>query len=313
VKIARIITLIVFFEICTFAAAAYFFMRPVTYSEYRGDGFTCLVPAGESPMVFEEYGWQKHYFTGKGSLYISHRTFEGTFDEEVERLGRHLHGAAFQKKIAVFDDGWFFLYARGRSRRKYIYLFSVGQEVFWVENATSHSTLLTYKEVADRVVTSLTVNGRNSEPDLPVHISHINREIIRHTQGPLLLFGVIGGIMLIIPAVLAVVFVIAGLPPSLPPGRMPIMQEKNVYITIRGPWKYKGTVGCLVLTPDALTLYCFKRPMLTISKEDIGKISLEETRGKPFLAIMQNGTRFHINVADARMWMTAVRSQLQSM
>ncbi len=312
-KVSRLIALVFFIEIASLAVVAFFFLRPVIYTEYQGDGFTCLVPADSQVMVFEEQEWHKHHFTGKGTLYISHRALKGTFEEEVEQLGKHLQGAVFQQEIEIFEDGWFFLFAGGKSWRKYIYLFSVGQEVFWVENLSRYSTLLTYKEVVDRVVATLNVHGRDSNYNLPIAIKDINRGIVRYSQSPVLFFSLMAAIMLGLLVFIAGLFSFAGSMPSLDPGQMVIRQEKWVYVTIRGPWKYKGTTGALVLTTEALTLYYFRRPMMTLSRGDIEKISLGEKKGKSFLMIQEDNGSFQIQVADARLWMSEITSQLGSM
>ncbi len=310
-KISRIMALVFLTSMGSLAVVAFFLLQPVPYKEYQGDGFTCTVPAGSPGLLFEEYGWHKHNFAGKRDLYISHRSLEGSFQEEVELLGKHLQGAAFQKRIRVFDDGWFFLFARGKSWRKYIYLFPVGQEVFWVESATRHSTMLTYKEVADRVVTSLDVGGRTCDPSLPGVIEEVNREILRYSQSPRLLFSILAASMIGLTVFVGGILSLAGSIPSLPSGQIPIRQEGRIYLVTRSKWKYQGTMGALVLTSEALILYYFRRPICSLSRGEQEKLSLGDKRGKSFLEIQEGKKTFQIHVSDPHAWLNEIRSQLQ--
>ncbi len=308
--IGRIMTLVFLIDLLVLAILGFFLFQPVSYTEYQGDGFTCSVPAGEQTLPFEQWGWHKHHFTGKGELYVSHRPLSGTFEEEAQELGQYLQGAAFQQEIRVVDDGRFFVFSRGKSWRKYVYLFSVDQEVFWVENLGKHSTMLTYKEVADRVLTTLVVGEQASHPSLPVAIANINREILWISQSPMLLFRILAGFLVGVSALVASLLSLSGAIPPRSFGPIAIRQEGNIYLVTRSPGKYQGTFGALVLTSEALTLFCFKRPVVTLSRGEREKISLEQKRGKTFLVIQEGNKVFQIHVADPYVWMNDIGSHL---
>ncbi len=309
-KISRIFTIIIITDCITLALLYYLFAIPVSYKEYRGDGFSCMVPADSDAEIFQEFDWHKHYFSKKGEIYISHYWFDGTFEEELTKLRKHLKGTAFEQEVKIFDNGWFFLYAKGRAWRRYIYLFSYEKEIFWVENLCRTSTLSTYKEVADKIITTMKIKGRSTDISLPATIADINKKIVRHTQSPDLFLSILGAILLattlLFPALL---FYLGGAIPASGLNTI-LRKERWVYVTIRAKLKYKGTFGSLVLTPEGLTLYYFKKPLLSILRGEGDKVSLEEKKGKVFLALEEEKHFFSIYVADPHLWINDIRSQL---
>ena len=309
-KISKLFALIVVADCVLMGLFAFFFARPVSYVEYSGDDFQCMVPAGSAELVFEEDGWNKNYFSEKGELYISHYRFQGTFDEELQKLGTYLKGAVFQQDVKIFDNGRFFLYAHGKSWRKYLYLFSCGQEIFWVENTSRHSTLLTYKEVADRAVITMKIRGRGSDASLTAVVSEINGKIIRYAQSPVLLLGILGAVFLATTLVLPGILIYAGgIVPALEEGKI-IRMERRVYVSIRSPWTYKGTYGTLVLTTEGLALYYFRRPMVTFGKGEGNRVSLGEKGGKSFLVVQKGKQTFRIYATDPYLWMNDIGNHL---
>jgi len=308
-KISRLFTLIIIIDFAAMGIFVFLFDRPVSYMEYQGDGFSCQIPENATPLVFGEYDWHKHSFSEKGELYISHYRFQGTFEEELEKLGQYLKGAVFQQEIKIFDNGRFFLYARGKSWRKYVYVFSCDKEIFWVENSIGSSTLLTYKEVADRVVTTMKISGKDPDSALAAAITDINKQIVRYTQSPAVLLGIIGFVLLATTLILpASLIYLGGMVPDLE-GTTIIRKERWVYVVIRGPLKYKGTFGTLVLSMEGLTLYYFRRPLLSLSREAGEQVSVGMKGGKSFLVVEEGKQSFQIHVTDPLLWMNDISSR----
>ena len=288
----------------------FLFARPVTYTEYHGRDFQCMVPTGSTALVFEENGWDKNVFSGKGELYISHYRFEGTFDQELQTLSKYLKGAVFQQDVQVFDNGRFFLYAHGKSWRKYLYLFSCGQEIFWVENTSRHSTLLTYKEVADRAVVTMKIGGRGSDASLPAAIAEVNGKIVRYTQSPGLLLALLGASFLATTLVLpAVLIYVGGVVPALEESQI-IRMERWVYVSTRAPWTYKGTYGTLVLTTEGMTLYYSRWSLVSVARGEGSRVSLGEKRGRSFMVVQEGKKTFRIFVAEPYLWMNDISNLL---
>jgi len=309
-KISRLFVLIILIDSAVLALLMYLFFQPVSYELYEGDNFQCRVPVNSEELVFEEYGWHKHYFSEKGKLYISHYIFNGTFEEEVETLGKHLKGAAFQQDVKVFDNGKFFLYSKGKGWRRYVYLFSCEKEIFWVENMIPSSSLLIYKQVADQVVTTLKIRGRASDPALPAAIADINKKIVNYTQSPSLFLWIMIILLsfttLLLPAIL---LYFGGATPDLDETTL-IRIERRVYVVIRAPLKYKGTFCTVVLTLEGLALYYFKRPLMFIPRGEAQGISLVQKGMNTYLLVQAGDQSFRISVADPHLWMNDIQARL---
>lgn len=179
-----------------------------------------------------------------------------------------------------------------------------------MENTSRHSTLLTYKEVADRVVVTMKVRGRGSDASLPPTIEEINEKIVRYTQSPGLLLAIIGAVFLATTLVLlAVLIYVGGIVPALEESKI-IRMERWVYVSTRAPWTYKGTYGTLVLTTEGMTLYYFKRPLVTIARGEGNRVSLGEKRGKSFLVVQEGKKTFRIFVTEPYLWMNDIGNHL---
>ncbi len=176
----------------------------------------------------------------------------------------------------------------------------------------SHSTLITYKEVADKVVTSMRIKGQPSDSALPAVIERINRDIVSHAQSPKLLMYMMIAILLLTTLVLpGVLIYFCGALPSLDETAV-IRQQQYVWTVIRAPGMYKGNFGSLVLTTDGLALYYFKRPKLFVAKSEADKISLGQKKGKSFLEVQIDRQTFQLHATDAYLWMNDIQARLMA-
>ncbi len=129
----------------------------VSWTQFEAADFHGSVPAGPRSFV-EEHGWHKRNFSGFGQLYISTRRFAGNAHNEI-LFYRQYVDPVFEADVKVFENGRFLIEKHGKGR-KYIYIFSVDDRLFWVENYAARSSLRAFKDVVDDVLRRLVINGK---------------------------------------------------------------------------------------------------------------------------------------------------------
>jgi hypothetical protein len=151
----------------------------VSWTEFRGDGFTCTVPGGQRTYR-EENGWKKNIFSDYGLMYISTFPLSGNPDSALSDLRKYLK-PVYEKEIRIIENGHFFLEKAGKNL-KYVYLFTAGNTIFWLENSSAHSPLRFYKDILDDVVRSISVGSRSISSDFETTTEQINSDIILYAQ-----------------------------------------------------------------------------------------------------------------------------------
>ncbi len=299
VKMIRLLTLILG-GILAFVWMIFLFIRPdpVAWVAFEAEGFRCRVPDGPTSRI-EENGWHKNRFTGAGRLYISTRPPEGEAEEQIRQYRQYLK-PTYEAAIPVFDNGRFFLEKRGKSRR-YIYLFTAGDSFFWVENFARGSTLRTYKDILDDVVASLEVEGRAVGAEFLARSDQINRAIRWHSQGEELLLTLMFGLPTAI--IVFVAFPILAFIGKLPKlrGPRPLRSAQDLFAWVRSPGRINGTLLAMALFQDRLEVYVWRRPFMTISKDD-GTIA--PVPGKDQLRLRQGSRQAIVDVEHPLRWVS---------
>lgn len=275
---------------------------PVSWIEFEGDGFRCMVPAGPQSFI-EEHGWQKRIFTGMGQLYISTRPREGSPDDQIASNTQYIR-PSFEAEIKIFDDGRFFMEKYGKGRR-YIYLFTAGDRFFWVENSMRTSSLRTYKDVVDHVIASLVVDGRRISPDFAAAVKEVNRKIIWHSQSQRLLGVLMFGLPLGIVVLVIIPLVLFG--GKLPDfhGRKPVKAAENLFAWFRTPFSLNGTLAAVALFDDRFVVYTWRKPRVVITREE-GHVS--SVTGEDKIVVRKGRTTATIDIEHARSWLAEMSS-----
>ncbi len=271
---------------------------PVRWVVFEGDAFSCRVPDGPYSKI-EENGWHKNRFTGASRLYVSTRPLAGEAQEQIRHYRQYVR-PAYEAEISVFGDGRFFLEKRGKSRR-YIYLFTAGDALFWVENFVRGSTLRTYKDILDEVVASLEVGGRTVGTEFGRRVDEINRAIVWYSQGENLLLALMFGLpsAIIVFVALPILAFIGKLPKFKE--QRPVRSAQNLFAWVRSPGRINGTLVAMALFPDRLEVYIWKRPYMIISK---GDGSIAPVPGRDRLRLRQGSKQAIIDVEYPLRWVS---------
>lgn len=291
--------------IIEYAAFRYLLPDPVSWTTYSKDRFTCQVPEGNNRFV-EEGGWHKHIFeSGRSRLYVSVRPLQGAPDEAIQYYRVNYLNPVFESRITVFENGRFFLGSRGKSRR-YIYIFSVAGQLFWVENYVRGSSLRTYKDYLDNVVESLEVSGRRVQPGFALRARELNGRIIWHSQGPRLIGGLMFGLpAALIIAVMILVMMFAGRLPDFE-GRRPVLSAENVLVWFRRRVGVNGTLAAAALFDDRFEVYTWKQSRMVITP-GTGTVSVEQ--GKDRIVARLGSLSASIEVENAGRWLAELSAR----
>lgn len=266
--------------------------------EFMGDSITCLVPEGQEGTWLQD-GWQKNRFYGTaGDLYVSSRIFDGPPLEALAYFEQYIT-PIFSREIEVIGPGKFYIQRYGKGRR-YIYLFVAGDRLFWVENTKGSSSLRFYKNVLDKVVESLKVDGQGVSPEFGEAVREINQQIGLHSQTETMLLA----FMLGLPMML--IFLIA-LPITIFIGRLPEFDrekpertEANLFAWVRTPMRFQGTLVSVALFKDRLEVYSWRRPLLVISRNEG---TIERVAGKNKIEVASGNRRAVIDLPKYGHWL----------
>ncbi len=275
---------------------------PVQWVAFQGEGFTCRVPAGPRSLV-EGNGWHKNIFAD-GRLYLSTRPAEGDAEDQIAAY-RHYLNPAYEAAIPVFDNGRFFLEKKGKFRR-YVYLFTSGDNFFWIENSIQGSTLRTYKDILDEVINSLNVGGRSVSPEFQIRKEQINKAIQWYSQGEDLLFTLMMGIPVVIILIISlVVLPFIGKLPNFRDKR-PIRTATNLFAWVRRPGRINGTLTAMALFEDRLVVYIWRRPFMTITRHD-GTVA--HIAGKQSIVLRQGNKKATVDVDYPLRWLSELSAR----
>jgi len=302
------IMVLVFFGIAVvelFVLRGFLLPQPVQWLEFRTDTFSCQVPAWKQTRI-EKDGWQKYVFSGPGQIYLSMRPLDGDPAEWMQYYREKFLHPRFEADIEVFRDGHFLVETLGKNCRRYVYLFSTEDLFFWAEITSRNSTMVTFKEILDRVVGSLEVGGQRPAPGFREDASALNEEILAFSQPPWLIgtmaLGVPAAIMVI---VLLPVYLLAGKLPEFR-GRRPIRSAEDLFAWYKRPGSVKGTVFGLALFEDKLELYSWKRLRLVITPQE-GSVS--RVPGKEKIRLRKDSVSVVLDLEQPLWWIGEMSSR----
>ncbi|MBM4386504.1 MAG: hypothetical protein FJ088_02125 [Deltaproteobacteria bacterium] len=302
----------VLFLILAISAVVLHFSEPPGFTKYESDGFSCEVPEGSEHSDAQENGWHKHIFKGYGDLYISHARFGTNFQAVLmDFQERFFNRTAFSQDIKVFENGKFFLNKRGKTR-SYIYVFSVGDEVFWVEMFAKHSTLQAYKEIADNVVKTFKYGSLASNASLADDIEAINKKIEIHSQSYPMFFAMMITIPLIVFAVSFAIFYFVGRMPAEAFKLKALYRKSHLFVNVKRRWYMnRGTPGALVVTDQFLKIYVMGREKCSIERADFDKVSAKGSFFGKYLEFPYQQATVKVYTHDADQIVRDIRSASQ--
>lgn len=285
----------------------YFVSRPIKYIDFSACSFSCEIPDGAKTGTITEYGWHKHIFQGPGTIYISHMEVDKNPDELFTHYEQFIQSPVYTEEIKIFDNGKFYLIARGKNYRCYIYLFTVGNEIFWIEDTVKNSSILRYKHVVDHLLLTFSWKDQRPSPDLAKNLKATDAKIFRWTQDLTTLLFLILGLIAIIFFVTTVCMMWFAKVPALP-NRMIRRKAEGVYIYFKGPFlTRKGTLGWVVLTDTSLIIKPLAYKKQEISGPELDKVSLESKGSRQFLKVELEKWTYHLHLPDTILWEAEIR------
>jgi len=310
-EMIRIFVIITFIEIVIVGLVLYYFSGPISYVPYEACGFSCEIPEGSKIQIVEEDSWHQHHFVkqGQGSITINHTDLFNTPEYVFTHLEKSIGNPNYSKSVNVYDNGKFYLLCSGKSTRRYIYIFTVGEEVFWMESRVGFSTLRIYKDSLDHLLETFVYHGEATSSNLKTEMESINPEIVKYSQELtfLLLF-----ILAITVGAFALAIILMGKFSKMPdlPGEIIKRKAEGVYIVIKGPFARKGTMGWIALTETELLIKPLSLKLQRVGIEDLRNTEILHKRNKKYLIVKINKWTYQIALSNALMWDTEIKSMI---
>ncbi len=308
-KIIKLTSLIIGIELIILSIVFYFLSKPINYLYYEGDIFNCKIPEYSKKKIFQRGLWKIHYFFGKGHIYIAHKKIKISPEDEIRMWENYLKNSSYKKHIKVYEDGMFFLLTGKRKFRRYIYIFTVSDTVFWLEN-TWNSTDRCYKDALDQILLSFKIGNFSKNQKLDFEINVINKEIIRYSQSVKVVFFMLVPIMIGIMILSVVIMIYSGRLPSRLP-EMPIRKEEFVYTNFKTTFSSQYSLSAIALFQETFQIFIFRKPKFIIKKGEFEAINLIKGRNEDFLEVKTKKCKIKLFVKSPQLWYSTIESTLK--
>jgi len=176
----------------------------------------------------------------------------------------------------------FAVQARGKGYRRYIYLLHVADRVLWLESGASASSLILVKEMADTMLTSLTLEGRKPL-DRPEVLARLAGERIPWTTSQSFSFFILltAGVMVFTYTVVLLISALS----SRAPVRFEVAPARTVRgVTVKMNYRPLGVQmqdALLAVHPGRLDIYVFRKALFGLKTGDSSRFRMR--RGRTFL------------------------------
>ncbi|MBW2148536.1 MAG: hypothetical protein JRI22_16090 [Deltaproteobacteria bacterium] len=292
----------------------------IQFKEISLGPVTTMVPTGWSMKRSHRRGWEIFTFR-KGTSWLQLAQYEAKDADPgyLDRLRRGIKGYAFQRPFRVYTDGWYYIFTPAKNRRRFLAIFTHRGAPWWIESRTYRSTHRRYKEVLDRALLHLRIDGEPVSAGLAVEIKAIDREIgIWYVQGEKfwLLFMFAPG--LLITGIMGLITWLAGRPARSDRllGETVIREASGTDLSMKGFKGYKLYTCSLYLTGTRLVAFGLFRTVLDIRHDQDGgtEISSGMSRffGMPYLQVVRKTgarIRYRFYLHDAQMWAMDVQER----
>ncbi len=277
-----------------------------------------VVPAGWAMKQIMRRGWEIYRFQkGTSWLQLAHYTGKDADPGYLARIRRGIKGYALQRQFRIYTDGWYYIFTPAKNKRRFLAIFTHRGEPWWMESRTYRSTHRIYKEVLDRALLHLRIDGDPVSADLASEIEAIDREIgIWYVQGEKfwLLFMIAPGFLIM--GIMGLITWLAGRPASSDKflGETVIREAVGTDLSLKGLKGYKLYTCSLYLTDTRLVAFGLFRSILDIRHDQDGdmEISSGTSRffGMPYLQVIRKRrTRitYRFFLHDAEIWAMEVQ------
>jgi hypothetical protein len=260
------------------------------YQPFHFDNIQCLIPSNLKPVPYSKNHWQgKNAFNSSQTHWIyivrkKHRPpapLENYFNKD-DKI----------KSLIINNDLVFGIRAAGKSYRRYVYIFYYRNFAYWIESGTKSSSLLLIKEIADKILTSIKIDGKIpiATPDsiLKKTTSFVTP---RYSQSFTFFVFVLVGMLILTYGIVVVIFYFSNKEPKefL---EQPLQIFKGITFKVSfHPLGMQMYDGIIVSTRNELHLYTFRKPIVRINLEEINNINQVKI-GRTFL-LKQDYISFH--------------------
>ena len=202
------------------------------------------------------------------------------------------------------------LEAYGKDNRCYHYIINSGKRLFWLRTRTGDSLESGVKPVADRMALSLDADGVSSPRyDAEQAIKQIDSQIGLYTRSHIALVGLYVGIAFLVTfPVIPLLFYLSMLPKD--DWGTILRSESHRYIVLKKKRFKMNLVGAVVLTEQKLTVYCFRRHLVTLEKGQADHVGLASRLRRKILRIEKDDRTIDLLVSDPANWMVDIKNCL---
>jgi hypothetical protein len=250
---------------------------PAEWKWYQNQEFKVQFPAHSAILEETQKDWKGFYSSGNSHLgvYYYKRNQKWTLEDSLQYHLTKTKNIVFSKELPLLDGGYFILRSYGKGWRRYIYVFGDDENVYWMVNGSSNSSINTPKKILDYMLK--TFETKNGEKIIIANtsIDEIDKDIFWHAQGKDTFIAYMGYIFLAILAFAYTMMNIAGRLPDKIEGT-PLFSASHIYIKYRKLLTYKLNIGAVMLTDQYLYFTIFKRPYLKLPFNELEKVELSK-------------------------------------
>lgn len=287
-------------------------LTPVWLAPVEGDGWTADLPRFGTHEAWERNGWQARRVAFATSVMVAVRPMDGPPSDAVADAAQDAIGKRTVEDVAIpAIEGRFVLSGRGRSWTATL-LFPADGRLFWVASEARGSNVAESMTVVSRVAASLRLNGA-AEPALGrdarraldvVVVPAVERHLfpMRHGLPLMVLLLALG---LGFGTALAAW---GGRLPKRAPDSPPVrLAAARVWIVLHRPWRYKSTLGAVVLDDDGLSVFVMARRVAHVPAGELYTVRREIGRaGNATYAIERDGLLVRFTPNDPAPWAAAL-------
>jgi len=297
-----------------------FIHQDIHFREFSIGPVRTMAPEGWSIKKSRQREWEiVHFKHGASWLTVAYYADKEAGPDYLERIRRGIKGYEFYRQLRVYSDGYYYLFAQGKNKRRFLAIFTHRGVPWWIESGTYRSTHRIYKEVLDRALLHLRIDGEAVGADLALGIKAIDREVgIRYIQGEgfWLLFMLAPGFLIM--GFMILITWLAGRPGRASQFSDETITRKafNTDVSVRGPGGYKLCTCSLYLTDTRLVAFGVFRPIFELRHFQDREVEISSGMsrffGMPYLQVVRKKNtriRHRFFLHDAEMWALEVRDR----
>ena len=294
--------------------------QDIQFKEFSRGPLATIVPSGWSVKQSRHKGWETVGFQdGVSWLMLAYYAEKEADPDYLDRIHKGMKGYALHRPLRIYTDGYYYLFARGKNRRRFLAIFTHRGVPWWIESGTHRSTHRIYKEVLDRALLRLRIDGEAVRADLASEIEAIDRETgIRYVQGDTvwLLFIMTPGLLAM--GLMGAISWLGGRParPDQFSEETITRQALSTDMSIKGRGGYNLRACSLYLTDARLAAFGLFRPVMELRHDKDGEVEISSGRsrffGMPYLQVVRKGrrrVRYRFFLNDAQMWVMEVNDR----